>query len=92
MNAKTELLDEIDKITQPMFALDVSFLVNTLLVIGIFLGLLFPKIFLQSQIYYSSRDISIMKREHNSLLEENRLLKAKVEQIKFKNQILDTIF
>ncbi|NOQ31879.1 MAG: hypothetical protein GQ570_12220 [Helicobacteraceae bacterium] len=92
MSAKNELLDEFDSLSKPMFSLDVHFLMTTLFVIAIFLGLLFPKIYLQSQIYYSSRDIAVMKREHNSLQEEQKILKAKVEKIKFKNQVLDTIF
>ena len=53
---------------------------------------LFPKIYLQSQIYYKSRDIAVLKREHNALKEENRIIRSNVESIKFKNQVLDTLF
>jgi len=54
--------------------------------------LLFPKIYLQSQVYYKSRDIAVLTGEYNALKEENRILKTKVESIRFKNQVLDTMF
>ena len=68
------------------------FLLMTLLILAIAWLLLFPKIYLQSQIYYKSRDIAVLTGEHNVLKEENRILKTKVESIRFKNQVLDTMF
>ena len=68
------------------------FLFMTLLILAIAWLLLFPKIFLQSQVYYKSRDISVLSGEYNVLKEENRILKTKVESIRFKNQVLDTMF
>lgn len=53
---------------------------------------LFPKIYIQQQIYFKSRDISKLKGEYDTLKEENRLIKESVETIKFKNQVLDTLF
>ncbi|HIP20613.1 MAG TPA: hypothetical protein EYG70_05775, partial [Sulfurimonas sp.] len=52
----------------------------------------FPKVYITQQIYYESRDIAKLKREYDTLKEENRLISASVESIKFKNQILDTLF
>jgi hypothetical protein len=61
---------------------------------GVLLVLLlaFPKIFLQSSIYYKSRDISSLEREYRSLKEEHKIISTEVEQKKFKNQILVTLF
>lgn len=68
------------------------FLVLFLLSVFISLLVIFPKIYLQSQIYYKSRDIAVLKREYNTLREENAIVKNEVETIRFKNQILDTLF
>jgi cell division protein FtsL len=68
------------------------FFIVFMLWVAIVLALLFPKIYLQSQIYYKSRDIATLKQEHNTLTEENRIIKGRVEAIRFKNQILDTLF
>jgi len=46
----------------------------------------------QQQIYFKSRDISKLKVEYDTLREENKIINASVESIKFKNQILDTLF
>jgi hypothetical protein len=52
----------------------------------------FPKIYITEQIYFKSRDIAKLKIEYDTLKEENKLISASVESIKFKNQILDTLF
>jgi len=53
---------------------------------------IFPKIYIQQQIYFKSRDIAKLQAEYEMLKEENKLISASVESIKFKNQILDTLF
>ncbi len=68
------------------------FLLMTLLILAIAWLILFPKVYLQSQVYYKSRDIAVLTGEYNVLKEENRILKTKVESIRFKNQVLDTMF
>ncbi len=68
------------------------FLLMTLLILAIAWLILFPKVYLQSQVYYKSRDIAVLTGEFNVLKEENRILKTKVESIRFKNQVLDTMF
>ena len=92
MGVKSELLNEIETILVPIKKLDFLYLVYTLVVLCFVCLILFPKIYLQQQIYYKSRDISKLNREYLSLKEENRLIKASVESIRFKNQILDTLF
>ena len=91
MSDKTELLDEIDVVLVPRRKLDINyfiFILLTLTFIGVFA---FPKVYITQQIYYESRDIAKLKREYDTLKEENRLISASVESIKFKNQILDTL-
>lgn len=92
MNDKIELLDEIDLVLNPKKGVDTNQLLSVLLSILFVLVLLFPKIYIQQQIYFISRDISKLKGEYDTLKEENRLISASVESIRFKNRILDTLF
>ncbi|MFZ2967524.1 MAG: hypothetical protein WA080_00545 [Sulfuricurvum sp.] len=68
------------------------FLFKVFLRIFLILLILFPKIYIQTQIYFKSREISALNREHDALLEENKIIKAKVEEMRYKNKILDTLF
>jgi len=92
MSDKLELLDEIDLILNPIKKVDGARLIYTVLSIMFVAAVLFPKIYIQQQIYFKSRDISKLKGEYDTLKEENKLISASVESIRFKNQILDTIF
>ena len=92
MGSKTELLDEVESILTPNSKLDFTYLLYVLMTLFFVCVVVFPKIYLQQQIYYKSRDISKLNREYNILKEQNRLIKASVESIRFKNQILDTLF
>ncbi len=92
MNDKNELLEEIDTVLSPKKSLDFTYFLYIILTIS-FLGMfLFPKIYIQQQIYFKSRDISKLKVEYDTLKEENKIISGSVESIKFKNQILDTLF
>lgn len=92
MNDKTELLNEVDSVLNPKKNVDVNHLLHVLLSIVFVCIVLFPKIYIQQQIYFKSRDVSKLKSEYDILREENRLIKSSVESIRFKNQVLDTIF
>ncbi|MCF6173700.1 MAG: hypothetical protein L3J44_07985 [Campylobacteraceae bacterium] len=92
MSEKNELLNEIDKENKKEKNLDFKLLVMVYLSILIGLLVILPKICIKNQIYYVSRNISKISSEYSVLLEENRFLKQKVEYIKFKNQVLDTVF
>ncbi len=92
MSDKHDILDAIEPILAPQKKADVHFLISVLLLVLLFLATLFPKIYLQNQIYYKSREIAKLKREYDALKEENRLIRAEVETIRFKNQILDALF
>ncbi len=92
MNEKDLILNEVKELQNAENKMGWRFLLMTLLILAIAWLLLFPKIFLQSQVYYKSRDIAVLTGEYNALKEENRILKTKVESIRFKNQVLDTMF
>ncbi len=65
-----------------------------LIVLGamvIILSLYLPKIYLRNNIYYVSRDINVLHDNYISLKEENRFLQQKLEDMKFKNQIMDSL-
>ena len=89
---KHEILSEIDTVLGEKSELSFGYLVSVFMGISLVLLLAFPKIFLQSSIYYKSRDISALEREYKSLKEEHKIISNEVEQKKFKNQILDTLF
>jgi len=89
---KHELLDEVDSVIRKKRNLDFNYflyIIFSLLFVAMFA---FPKIYITQQIYYKSREIAKLKIEYETLKEENRLISASVESIKFKNQILDTLF
>ena len=65
------------------------FIVFLLLIIGLFLY--FPKIYLRSNIYYTSKDINRLYAHYVSLQEENIFLSQQLEDMKFKNQIIDPL-
>lgn len=92
MNEKTELLEEVNLVINPKKKLDENFLLYTMLLIALVLVILFPKIYITQQIYFTSRDISKLQGEYDTLKEENRLIRSSVESLRYKNQILDTIF
>jgi len=92
MSDKHELLDEVDQVLNKKKRLDFEYLIFTLLLMSFIALAIFPKIYIQQQIYFKSRDISKLKGEYDTLVEENRLINASVESIRFKNQILDTLF
>ena len=65
------------------------FMVFVLLFIALFLY--FPKIYLRSNIYYTSKDINRLYSHYISLNEENTFLSKQLEDMKFKNQVLDSL-
>ncbi len=92
MSDKTELLEEVNAVLNPSKMLNIAFFLYILLVLILVSIFVFPKIYVQQQIYFKSRNIAKLKGEYDTLKEENRLISASVESIRFKNQILDTLF
>jgi regulator of replication initiation timing len=50
-----------------------------------------PKIYLRNNIYYISKDINKLYAHFISLKEENKFLAQQLEDMKFKNQITDSL-
>ncbi|MBD3796464.1 MAG: hypothetical protein IE887_01785 [Campylobacterales bacterium] len=92
MNAKTELLEEYDNLIKVKQKLDFNYFLYMLLLVTFIAVFAFPKIYLNQQIYYTSRDIAKLQGEYETLQEQNKLIRTSVESIKFKNQVLDTMF
>ncbi len=92
MSEKNELLDEIDTFVKSKQKLGLNYFLYMLLILTFIAMFAFPKIYITEQIYFKSRDIAKLKVEDDTLKEENKLISASVESIKFKNQILDTLF
>ncbi|MCW8839155.1 MAG: hypothetical protein OQK11_10680 [Thiovulaceae bacterium] len=92
MSSKDLLLDEVGKVLAPLKKLNISYFFYTLAILIFTLIVLFPKIYITQQIYFKSREISKLKSEYDTLKEENKVIGASVEEIKYKNQVIDTIF
>ena len=92
MDDKNELLDHYDAEQKVEKNLGIRFLLLVYMVMFVAFLLILPKNHTKNQIYYMSRDISKLYGEYSILKEENRVLKQNLENIRFKKQILDTIF
>lgn len=92
MSEKDDLLQETRELIAPEETMGPRFLRNVFIGVFLILAIVFPKIFITTQIYFKSREISTLTHEHDALMEENRLINAKVEALKYKNQISDTLF
>ena len=92
MNEKMDLLDEVGEVLNPEKLLGFTFFLYVMLILILVSIFAFPKVYIQQQIYFKSRDIAKLQAEYDTLKEENRLINSSVESIKFKNQILDTLF
>lgn len=82
--------EELLKKQQPQNLSIVSLFIAYAMV-AVVLVLALPKIYISNEIYYISREISTLREQLNVLKEENRALKSKLEQIRYKNQIIDNM-
>lgn len=92
MSEKSQLLDELQELSDRHKKLSFSYFLYVVSSMILICLLVFPKIYIQQQIYFKSRDISRLKSEYEMLREENLLISSSIEEIRFKNQILDTLF
>ena len=89
---KENLLDEVSVVWEPTSRLSLSTLMIAVLGMLVISGILMPKIYLRNSIYYESRDVTKLEHQYAILKQEKELLKAKVEAIRYKNQVEDTLF
>lgn len=92
MDDKNDLLEQYDAEQKIERNLDFRFLLLVYMVMFVAFLVILPRIYIKNQIYYMSRDINKLYGEYSILKEENRVLKQNLENIRFKNQILDTIY
>jgi len=92
MDDKNQLLEQYDAEQKIEKNIDFRFLLLVYMVIMVAFLLILPKIYIKNEIYYTSRDINKLYGEYSILKEENCVLKQNLESIRFKNQILDTIY
>ncbi len=91
-NEKKDLQHLIQEVEQEKSLLDGRDFIMVFLIIVIAFAFIFPKIYIANQIYYKSRKINKLLDDYEILKEEHRLLQQKLEYIRFKNQVLDSIF
>jgi cell division protein FtsL len=89
---KSELLKEYEEIESGERNLSFSTLLIAYLLIILGLLIFLPKVYIKNKIYYTSRDINKLYREYSTQKEENEALKKKIEYLKYKTDIADTIF
>ncbi|RBQ28751.1 hypothetical protein [Aliarcobacter vitoriensis] len=75
-----------------MFSLNAKNSLTFVLII-LFVGLFMyiPKIYVSNNIYYTSKDINRLYSHYISLNEENTFLSKQLEDMKFKNQVIDSL-
>jgi cell division protein FtsL len=65
---------------------------NVIIFVLFVLMLSLPKIYIATNIYYTSVKINKLLNEYYSLKAENSILKSKIEKLKFKNRLTSTLF
>ena len=92
MQDKEQLLDAVQEVITPKKRLDFKYLLITYMVMAFVIALAFFKIYINQQIYYESRKIAKLRSQRALLMAENRVIRSRVEAMRFKNQIADTLF
>ena len=91
MQEKEELLTLHDEEQKREVNLSFKTLVMVYLAVFIALALFLPKIYIANQIYYISIFFQAKGGIRDMLLEENRALSIKLENLRYKNQILNNM-
>ncbi len=88
---KDELLGNIDKIHSEEKGL--GFETVMLGVVGMVtaVAIIFPRIYINSNIYYLSLEVNSLYSDAKSLSEEQRFLKQKLEGVKYQQDILNAL-
>ncbi len=89
---KNILLEEYDKEQKKEKNLSFKQLLLAFLSMFVAFMILLPGIYIKNQIYYLSRDIGKLYEQYTVLNEENKKLKRQIEEVQFKNQILDSFY
>lgn len=92
MNDKNEILNEISPILNKDNDFGIGFLLQTLLIVFMILLFVFPRLYLQHEIYYKSRKIARLQSEYHNLQAQHFIISNKVGVMTFNHQITNTIF
>lgn len=87
MSEKSEILEEFEKPKN----LEFIDLVKVFVFMGVAIFIFVPTIYIRNEIYYISRDIEALRTKHSVLIEENRELERKIEELKFRYEIIDQL-
>ena len=82
MATKTKKIKEENGVTGSMIL--ITFFITALVLL-----LTLPNIYLDNQIYYESRNIAHSQRIKMTLEEEQKLIKTKLEEINYKENLLN---
>ncbi|MCI0500246.1 MAG: hypothetical protein L0Y61_00685 [Epsilonproteobacteria bacterium] len=89
---KELILEEIMAEMEKNNMLPTTTLIGSILILFVVVFVLGLKIHFSNRIYELSRDIANLKSERSYLAEQNAILQMKLEQQKYKSNILDSIF
>ncbi|MGP1449598.1 MAG: hypothetical protein ACTTJS_00560 [Wolinella sp.] len=92
MNERDELLGELHNYEESAKNLSSESLFLAIFIILVCVAIFAPKIYIRSNIYYTSKNILQLQNQADSLLEENKHLKKQLEDMKFKFLIMDIGF
>ncbi len=89
---KELILEEIMAEMERNNMLPLGTLVGSIIALFLVVFILGIKIHFSNRIYELSKDIANLKSEKNYLAEQNAILQTKLEQQKYKSNIVDSIF
>ena len=89
---KDDLISVIEELDEQSSNLGFGILIAIFTFLVLILALFMPKIYLKHNIYYKSRDLRTLQYQHSALHQENIALKQKLQELKFKNQVVDVIY
>ncbi len=89
--AKNELLHDLDEEQHKARNISAQSLIWVYILLFFVLMVILPKIYIANQIYYVSKDINTKYHKYTALLEENRYLKKRIEQLNYQRQVVDSV-
>ncbi|RUM56204.1 MAG: hypothetical protein DSY40_02580 [Nautilia sp.] len=85
---KELLLDSVNELLlEKDNNITLGLVLTSFLVISIVMTMVIPKIYFSNSIYQESLKINKLQREYRSLYNEHKILKAKIDKIKFENGV-----
>ncbi|HHD77783.1 MAG TPA: hypothetical protein ENK97_03260 [Campylobacteraceae bacterium] len=89
--AKNELLQDLDREQLKPLNISAQSLIWVYIVLFFTLLVTLPRIYIANQVYYVSKDINTKYHKYTALLEENRYLKKRIEQLTYQRQVVDSV-